>query len=102
MAFTQQPLTTPPYFVGPDQKEANLTEDIVRDLTDDSHLALLIQAAPGWTQFHANTRQPLPALLTFWREKVRTPGVGRRQCLCGVECVLGVCYIVPFATTVCV
>ena len=58
MAFTQQPLTTPPYLVGPDQKEPNLLEDIVRDLTDDSHLDHLIQAAPGWTQYVANKSIP--------------------------------------------
>ena len=75
MAFTQQPLTTSPYLVGPNEKEANLTEDIVRDLTDDSHLDLLIQAAPGWTQYVANKRIPEPQQLAFWRKKVRTPVV---------------------------
>ena len=75
MAFTQQPLTTPPYLVGPDQKEPNLLEDIVRDLTDDSHLDHLIQAAPGWTQYVANKSIPEPQQLAFWRKKVRTPVV---------------------------
>ena len=75
MAFTQQPLDAPPYLVGPDQKAVVLNADIVRDITNDSHLNRLIQRAPRWNQYVTNERYGESLLLGLVREEVRTPEV---------------------------
>jgi hypothetical protein len=76
MAFIQNPLDVAPYIVGPDQKEVtNLDERVVLDLTDDSHLNIQIQAAPGWDQFQADSPTPWQSLLAYWRRDIRTPVV---------------------------
>ena len=75
MAFTQQPLTTSPYLIGPVQKAVMLNEEIVRDLTNDSHLDIQIQAAPGWDQYVTNERYGESVLLSYIRVEVRTPEV---------------------------
>ena len=75
MAFIQQPLSATYRTVGPNKKTAVINEEILLDLTNDSHLNDQIQETPGWTQLLANTGYPLPLALLTWREKVRTPVV---------------------------
>ena len=74
MAFIQRPLTASPYLVGPDQKEIHPSEDIIRDLTDDSWLNQQIQSAPGWDKLTTESgglRRRV--LLARWRSTIRTP-----------------------------
>jgi len=74
MAFIQRPLTASPYLVGPDQKEIHPSEDIIRDLTDDSWLNQQIQSAPGWDQLTTESGGlRRRALLARWRSTIRTP-----------------------------
>ena len=75
MALIQQPLSATYRLVGPNEKEVQPNEEILLDLTNDSHLNDQIQETPGWTQLLANTGYPLPLALLTWREKVRTPVV---------------------------
>jgi hypothetical protein len=74
MAFIQRPLTASPYLVGPDQKEIHPSEDIIRDLTDDSWLNQQIQSAPGWDKLTTESGGlRRRALLARWRSTIRTP-----------------------------
>ena len=75
MAFTQQPLTATYRLVGPDQKAVTLAEEIDRDITNDSHLDIQIQAAPGWDQYVTNARYGESVLLSYIRVEVRRPKV---------------------------
>jgi len=75
MAFTQRPLTATNRLVGPDQKTVMLSEDIERDIVNDSHLNRLIRRAPGWDQYVARERFGESLLLSHIRKEVRTPEV---------------------------
>ena len=73
MAFVQKALTANNHLVGPDQKTVTLPENIERDITNDSHLNILIQSAPGWKQYVAKERYGESLLLSYIRVEVRTP-----------------------------
>ena len=74
MAFIQGPLTTSPYYVGPDQKEVWPNAEIIIDLTNDDHLDRQIRSAPGWDDYWSGRAGLHPKVfLAIWRSTIRTP-----------------------------
>jgi len=74
MAFIQGPLTTSPYYVGPDQKEVWPNAKIIIDLTNDDHLDRQIRSAPGWDDYWSGRAGLHPKVfLAIWRSTIRTP-----------------------------